>query len=56
VEHVNTYKYLGTWNINYGRCDTNIRTAIGMTNDAFSKTKKMLTRRMSTAGRGLSKP
>ena len=37
VEQVNKFKYLGAWITEDGRCETEIRTRIGMAKDAFSK-------------------
>ena len=42
VEQVNKFKYLGAWNTEDGRCETEIRTRIGMAKDAFSKRKDFL--------------
>jgi len=37
VEQGNKFKYLGAWIMNDGRCNTEIRTRIGMAESAFSK-------------------
>ena len=37
------FKYLGAWITEDGRCETEIRTRIGMVKDAFSKRKDPLT-------------
>ena len=42
VEQVNKFKYLGAWITEDGRCETEIRTRIGMVKDAFSKRKDLL--------------
>ena len=39
VEQVNKFKYLGAWNTEDGRCETEIRTRIGMTKDDLAKGK-----------------
>ena len=42
VEQINKFKYLGAWIAENGRCETEIRTRIGMAKDAFSKRKDLL--------------
>ena len=42
VEQVNKFKYLGAWITEDGRCETEIRTRIGMAKDTFSKRKDLL--------------
>ena len=49
VEQVSKFKYLGAWITEDGRCETEIRTRIGMAKDTFSKRKELLTRGISKA-------
>jgi len=47
VEQENNLKYLGAWNMNDGRCNTDRRTRIGMAKEVFSKRKELLTKGLS---------
>jgi len=46
VEQVNKFNYLGAWITNDRRCDTEIKTRIGMDKEAFIKRKELLTKGM----------
>ena len=47
VEQVNRFKYLGAWITEDERCETAIRTRIGIAKDAFSKRKDLLSEGLS---------
>jgi hypothetical protein len=47
VEQVDKFKYLGAWITEDGRCETEIKTRIGMAKGAFSKKKELLTKGLS---------
>ena len=44
LEQVKSYKYLGSWITEDGKCDQEIKTRIGMAKDAFWKQKELLRR------------
>ena len=43
VEHVSKFRYLGSLISKDGRCLDDVKTRIGMANDAFDKRKELLT-------------
>jgi len=51
VEQVKKFKYLGSIITDDGRCEAEIKARIGISKDAFSKRKELLTQKMSKAVR-----